>query len=505
MLKRVVTFGALAASFCLSCAASARSSRETDWDVAQGRLVGPPVMAVVAVREQRVTIYDGRGPILSAPVSTGRKDYDTPVGVFSVLQKEAEHYSNRYDDASMPFMQRITWSGIALHAGALPGSPASHGCIRLPYGFAERLFGLTKVGMRVVIARSDEAPSFVSHPNLLQPNLTVGDTHLLVPTSDHPNTVGATPQTSMAPELANRLAALQSDADAKRVEAELAGRDADKAIQVFRGLSAGREMAINAIRAAEKDVAQADALLTNAKADPTSDKIRRAEEGKARAISRLTEVKGKAQPTIDAADRAKVAADAAASRKLFAIEAAKDTKRKVWPVSILVSVKSQRLYVRQGFEPVMDIPVTISDADKPVGTYVFTAVGYERGSGLQWTVVSLGARKSPQIAAKDDVPETDTAAAMAALDRIAIPQEVKARFEESNWVGSSLIISDEDLNKETGPATDFIVVSSTDPQGGLIMRKPEPAALGRRGREETNKSYNRPEPDFIFRHPFGAF
>ena len=458
-------------------------------------------MAVVAVREQRVTIYDDRGPILSAPVSTGRKDYDTPVGVFSVLQKEAEHYSNRYDDASMPFMQRITWSGIALHAGALPGSPASHGCIRLPYGFAERLFGLTKVGMRVVIARSDEAPSFVSHPNLLQPNLTVGDTHLFVPTSDHPNAVGATPQTSMA-ELANRLAALQSDADAKRVEAEAAGRDADKATQVFRGLNADREKAVKAIRAAEKDVAQVDAQLTNAKADPTSDKIRRAEEGKARAISRLTEVKGEAQPTIDAADRAKVAADAAASRKLSAIEAAKDTKRKVWPVSILVSLKSQRLYVRQGFEPVMDIPVTIPDADKPVGTYVFTAVGYERGYGLQWTVVSLGARSSPQIDAKHGVPETDTAAAMAALDRIEIPQEVKARFEESNWVGSSLIISNEDLNKETGPGTDFIVMSSADPQGGLIMRKAEPAALGRPG---PNKSYNRPEPDFIFRHPFGAF
>src|SRR5207342_3263769 len=82
-----------------------------------------------------------------------------------------------------------------------------------------------------------------------------------------------------------------------------------------------------------------------------------------------------------------------------------------------------------------------------------------------------------------------------------IPQEVKARFEESNWVGSSLILSDEDLNKETGPATDFIVVSSTDPQGGLIMRKPEPAALGRPGREETNRSYNRPEADFHSRRP----
>jgi hypothetical protein len=94
---------------------------------------------------------------------------------------------------------------------------------------------------------------------------------------------------------------------------------------------------------------------------------------------------------------------------------------------------------------------------------------------------------------------------MAALDRITIPKEVRDRFEQSNWLGASLIISDEDLNKETGPATDFIVVSSTDPQGGLIMRKPDAASLGRASRGEGNKPYSRPEPDFIFRHPFGAF
>jgi hypothetical protein len=126
MLKRVVTFGVLAASLCLSCAASARSSRESNWDVAESRLFGPPVMAVVAVREQRITIYDGRGPILSAPVSTGRKDYDTPVGVFSVLQKEAEHYSNRYDDASMPTASHCTLSKLTsrtfTEAGANPNS-----------------------------------------------------------------------------------------------------------------------------------------------------------------------------------------------------------------------------------------------------------------------------------------------------------------------------------------------------------------------------------------------
>ena len=126
-------------------------------------------MAVVSLADQRVTIYDANGKILRAPVSTGQTGYETPAGIYSVIQKEAEHYSNLYDDASMPFMQRITWSGIALHAGALPGYPASHGCIRMPHAFAERLFDLTKMGMRVVIVRNDMSPVEISHPALFKP------------------------------------------------------------------------------------------------------------------------------------------------------------------------------------------------------------------------------------------------------------------------------------------------------------------------------------------------
>jgi hypothetical protein len=503
MLKRVVLVGILATSF--SCSANARSGREGKWDdVAEGRPTGPPAMAVVAVKEQRVTIYDAQGPILRAPVSTGRKDYDTPVGVFSVLQKEAEHYSNRYDDASMPFMQRITWSGIALHAGALPGSPASHGCIRLPYGFAEKLFGITKLGMRVIIARTDVAPAFVSHPSLLQPNVVVGETHLLVPTSDQPSTTNPARQTGIAPELSSRLAALQADTDAKKTEADAASRNADQAAQAFGALNAESDKALKSVRAAEDELAMTEAELSSARAGTSSERIQRAEERMAKANSKLTEVRERAQPAIDAALRAKEAADAAAARKLAASDAAKDAKRKLSPVSIFVSLKSQRLYVRQAFEPVMDVPISILDPDRPIGTHVFTAVDYEPASGLRWTAISLGAPASLQ-SRSDATPNADVTAAIAALDRITIPKEVGDRFVQSNWLGSSLIISDEDLNKETGPATDFIVVSSTDPQGGLIMRKPDAATLGRASRGEGNKPYSRPEPDFIFRHPFGAF
>src|ERR1700680_251557 len=147
--------------------AAARSARtENSVESIQSRSAGEPIMAIVSLRNQRITVYDANGWILRAPVSSGQKGRETPAGIFSVIQKEAEHYSNLYDDAYMPHMQRITWSGIALHGGPLPGHPASHGCIRMPYDFAERLFDATKLGMRVIIAPNNVAPVEIAHPAL---------------------------------------------------------------------------------------------------------------------------------------------------------------------------------------------------------------------------------------------------------------------------------------------------------------------------------------------------
>jgi len=99
----------------------------------ESRTAAEPIIAVVSLRSQRMTVYDADGWIARAPVSSGQKGRETPAGIFSVIQKNAEHYSNLYDDAYMPHMQRLTWSGIALHGGALPGYPASHGCVRMPF------------------------------------------------------------------------------------------------------------------------------------------------------------------------------------------------------------------------------------------------------------------------------------------------------------------------------------------------------------------------------------
>jgi hypothetical protein len=135
----------------------------------ESRPADEPIMAIISLRDQQITIYDDKGWILRAPVSSGQKGRETPAGIFSVIQKEAEHYSNMYDDAYMPHMRRLTWSGIALHGGPLPGYAASHGCIRMPYDFAERLFDMTKLGMRVIVAPGNVMPVPIDHPALFQP------------------------------------------------------------------------------------------------------------------------------------------------------------------------------------------------------------------------------------------------------------------------------------------------------------------------------------------------
>jgi lipoprotein-anchoring transpeptidase ErfK/SrfK len=130
------------------------------------RPVKGPLTLVVSIGDQRVRVYDSTAPIAEAPVSTGMKGHPTPTGVFSVIQKEKWHRSNIYSGAPMPYMQRITWSGVALHAGVLPGYPASHGCIRMPADFATRLYGMTKMGTRVIVARHGVAPAEFTHPKL---------------------------------------------------------------------------------------------------------------------------------------------------------------------------------------------------------------------------------------------------------------------------------------------------------------------------------------------------
>jgi hypothetical protein len=133
-----------------------------------------PVVMVVSITEQRAYVYRNGILIGATTVSTGRPGHPTPTGVFTVLQKQKEHKSTIYDEAPMPYMERLTWGGIALHAGGLPGYPESHGCIHLPSEFAQRLYDISPNGMTVVIGAAQTAPEEVAHPGYLAPVKFVG-------------------------------------------------------------------------------------------------------------------------------------------------------------------------------------------------------------------------------------------------------------------------------------------------------------------------------------------
>src|SRR3954451_5288674 len=156
----LVTLAAMSALMALTGPAAARQARPAPppKEATAPRQAGEPIMAIVSIKSQQVTFYDAEGWILRAPVSTGVKGRETPAGIFAVVEKDIDHRSTMYDDAWMPHMQRITLNGIALHGGPLPGYAASHGCVRIPFGFAAKLFEKTRIGMRVIIAPNDAAP-----------------------------------------------------------------------------------------------------------------------------------------------------------------------------------------------------------------------------------------------------------------------------------------------------------------------------------------------------------
>jgi hypothetical protein len=316
-----------------------------------------PLQIIISIADQRVSLFDNGALIARSSVSTGTQGHPTPLGVFSVISKQRWHRSNIYSSAPMPYMQRITWSGIALHAGVVPGHPASHGCIRLKNDFAIRLWHLTKRGTRVIIAHDDVQPVEITNPHLFKPEAVSG-----------------------SPEF------------------------------------------------------QA-ATVAAAQGSPMS----------------------------------KAETPEATSLQVPSPAPAEGAPRKMVPISVFVSRKLSKLFVRQGFSPLFDVAVKIENPEEPLGTHVFTAMEFEsEGAAIRWTVVSIpdefprieGATKEREAPVKRtalSVPSPDKANAV--LNRIEIPQDTVERISKLLTPASSLIISDNGFSHETGKDTDFIVVT----------------------------------------------
>jgi hypothetical protein len=226
-------------------------------------------------------------------------------------------------------------------------------------------------------------------------------------------------------------------------------------------------------KSADNELAYAEKVLANAKTDQTRSK---AEELKAKAATKaeqaatqLDTAKSDAKTKLDAASAAKDAAKAAQTRKTDTAKAALDAKLALEPVSIYISRATQKLYVRRNthrpapdgggevFDYSIEVPVTIRNPDRPIGTHIFTAMA-KNDTGLRWSVVTIDNG--------DDAKD--------ALDRITIPQDVLDRIAPTTQPRSSIVVSDEPLSKETNYRTEFVVVLNNQPQGGFITRKPTP-------------------------------
>jgi hypothetical protein len=516
-----------------------------------------PLIIAVSISKQNVKIYDANGFFAEAPVSTGMAGHSTPMGAFSVIQKQKMHHSNIYSGAPMPFMERITWSGVAMHAGVLPGYPASHGCIRMPMAFAVKMYGWTRMGARVVVTPGELSPAPFSHPLLvtqkvapqpvaadlpkpdasaksdkianteakpatLDPKLelrsTVGhDSHLSAVLNEPSAPAPLSEQTHTADAGASsgtKAPGTMSDATASAPQsAAPASEHADNTINSEpKSDTAKSEAKPAATKITDKtaeatasddkpvETKAADAATTEAKpaevatADPTDQKKADAagEPAKADAV-KAKEVTAQAKPddkvsakpgddlTAATSPPAASAADAkkdqgrlsdpekaAAPKPVLA--AAKGTG----PISVFVSRKDGKLYVRQNFAPLFDVPVTIAPSDRPLGTHIFTAETDKTDANvLHWSVVTLPASHRAERREDDErgarhrkiagaveiakpVPEPDNPAE--ALDRITIPADAMARITDALSTGGSIIVSDQGIAAgETGEGTDFIV------------------------------------------------
>src|SRR5438034_6366396 len=421
-------------------------------------------MAIVSIKTQQVTFYDADGWIFRAPVSTGTTGRETPAGVFALLEKEKDHHSTLYDDAWMPNMQRITWNGIALHGGPLPGYAASHGCVRMPFGFAEKLFDRTWIGMRVIISPDNAEPGEFSHPALLVPK-------------------------------AEAIAAARARSEALSREAAEAAKTADEAKKTAAtatretaSLSASLRKLAGLKTRADAGLAYADKALAAAKTDEAK---ARAEDLKQKTAAKAAELgnqldtaKADAKSKLDAAAVAKEGAKTAQARKADAAKAASEAKLALEPVSIYISRATQKLYVRRPthkpapdgggivFDATIEVPVTIRNPERPIGTHVFTAVARNE-AGLRWTAVTIDNGDN----------------AKAALDRITIPQEVLDRIAPTALPRSSIVISDEPLSRETNYRTEFVAVLNNQPQGGFVTRRPTADALVASGDEPGDNGF----------------
>jgi hypothetical protein len=411
-----------------------------------GNIPKGPLQIFVSIDQQKLHLYADGMHVADTSVATGVPSLPTPLGVFSVIQKQVFHRSNIYSNAPMPFMQRITWSGVALHEGESIGHRASHGCIRMPHDFAVRLYHLTKLGVPVIVARQELKPAEFADPHLFVHRDKTPEPG----PAAAPAVSDATPATTANPATLGLRVGTDTPAAVPTAVADAAKSDSPVSDASLSGAAPAKP-----------------AIEPNTVASPAAKSDQ--------PIPASATVPDPPAPTAATLDPTVPMPPAEPADLIKTAPASKA------PIAIFVSRKEKKIYVRQDFAPLFQAPVTITDPDKPLGTQVFTALGFagDDHTTLRWDVVSLPAEPPPQPKRKveretrydryardrrdreqpeklGDLPPPQTPAEV--LARIGIPQAAVDYISALIVPGSSLIVSDHGLGDETGEGTNFIVV-----------------------------------------------
>jgi hypothetical protein len=402
-----------------------------------------PLQIFVSINQQKLHFYSGGTHVVDELVATGVPGHLTPMGVFDVIQRDRYHHSNIYDNAPMPFMERITWSGVALHEGIGLGHQASHGCIRMPHDFAARLWQLHTMGMRVVIARPELRPTDFADPHLFVRKDKAG------------------PSASL--QAVKTALTIDPGTKTDAADPPPAGKPDSVVTGTVKATAAPQVTAAAGAQPAQPALAEVLKVAVDAAAPKEGDPA-------------ATEAAGQAgQPTDMTAPIATDEIPLPLPKPAQLVAAGNV------PIAIFISRKEGKIFVRQDFTPLFEAPVQIDRPQQPLGTHVFTALDYMPDhSTFHWNVVTLpaeapkgeqhvkyvtdawGRRKrelveqhAPEPAQSLPPPETPEEA----LARITIPQDVIDQISALMVPGSSLVVSDHDLGPETGEGTDFIVIT----------------------------------------------
>jgi hypothetical protein len=453
---------------------SERPAKETEHISKEpfGAIPKGPLQMFISLDQQKLHFYSDGSHVTDELVATGVPGHPTPLGVFSVISRDRYHHSNIYSGAPMPFMQRITWSGVAMHEGVGLGHPASHGCIRMPHDFAARLWTLRTLGMRVIIARGELKPAVFA------------DSHLFVHKAMPPAAAAAAPAAPAAPVAPETTQTAQTRDETKATDAvdpapppQQAPADVVPAApQATTTAQTGGEN-----KPTDAVAPQPEAPATAGAAAIPAESVKSAETG---GTTKTIDAAGQPEPdklrgSVAAAtppsDRPADAVPVPAAKPAALVETGAATHG---PIAIFVSRKEKRIYVRQNFTPLFEAPVTIGNPDQAFGTVVFTALDLlDDGATFRWNVVSLpgeaprvkretnaerraerhGGRGEEPAKPVGDLAPPQTPADV--LARIEIPQDVVDRISALMVAGSSLVVSDQGLGEETGEGTDFIVVT----------------------------------------------